>query len=63
MFHTFPRLTLTAALLALAACSSDAPPEAALKTQTDALHKAEDVNKLIDDTAAKQRQAIDEQGQ
>ncbi|MCZ6893468.1 MAG: hypothetical protein O7H40_05405 [Gammaproteobacteria bacterium] len=50
----------TAALLA--ACSGEAPEENVFKAQTDAIGKAEDVNKLIEDAAAKQRAAIDAQG-
>jgi hypothetical protein len=62
MLRTLPSSLSTAVLLALAACSGDAPPEAVLATPAEALHKAEDVNQLIDDAAARQRQAIDEQG-
>ena len=42
----------------LTACSGEAPEENVFKAQTDAIGKAEDVNKLIEDAAAKQRAEI-----
>jgi len=45
----------------LTACSGEAPEENVFKAQTDAIGKAEDVNKLIEDAAAKQRAEIDAQ--
>lgn len=54
-------IVVMSALLVVAACSGDKPPESVLKTQTDALHKAEDVNTMVEDAAATQRQAIDDQ--
>ncbi len=53
-------LTIGTALL-LTACSGEAPEENVFKAQTDAIGKAEDVNKLIEEAAAKQRAAIDAQ--
>ena len=45
----------------LTACSGEAPEENVFKAQTDAIGKAEDVNKLIEDAAEKQRAEIDAQ--
>ncbi|MCB1749583.1 MAG: hypothetical protein KDK06_20595 [Gammaproteobacteria bacterium] len=46
----------------LAGCSGSEPPESAFKGQTEAITKAEDANRAIEEAAAVQRQAIDEQG-
>lgn len=63
MRHRFlPFVLLSAALLG--ACSNEAPDDQALKRQAkQSLKQAEDVNALVQDAAAKQRQAIDEQSQ
>ena len=49
-------------VVVLTACSGEAPEENVFKARTDAIGKAEDVNKLIEDAAEKQRAAIDAQG-
>jgi outer membrane PBP1 activator LpoA protein len=60
---TIARWISTAAAAAmLAACSTEAPEENVFKGQTDAIGKAEDVNKLIEEAAEQQREAIDAQG-
>ncbi len=57
------RATLAAlCVCVLAGCSGGEPEENVFKAQTDAIGKAEDVNKLIEDAADKQRQAIDATG-
>ncbi len=57
------RLLPVAVLLsALAACSEQAPQENVFKAQTDALDKAEAANQMLEDAAAAQRKAIEEQG-
>jgi len=61
MRHRFLPLALLSAAL-LAGCSNEAPDDQALKRQVDqSLKQAEDVNAMVQDAAAKQRQAIDEQ--
>lgn len=48
-------------LLLLAACSDEAPESHVWQSQTDAIKKAENVNKLIMEHDQKQREAIEEQ--
>lgn len=62
---TLPAITL---LLVLASCSdsgsSSAPPaktESVFKTQTEALEKAKQVEKITQDAAAKEKQQVEEQ--
>lgn len=55
-------ILLASALLVLSACSSEEPAENVFKAQTDALGKAEDANKLLEEAAEAQRKAIDAQG-
>lgn len=45
----------------LAACSDDSNGDHAWQEQTQALEKAEDVNRLIMDTDARRRETIEEQ--
>lgn len=47
----------------LAGCSGEAPERTVFDEKTSAIDKAKDVNALIDETAAAQRRAIDEQSQ
>ncbi len=47
----------------LMACSNDTSDAQVLKAQTASIQKAEDVNQLVQDAAAKQREAIDQQSQ
>ena len=47
----------------LAACSGEAPERTVFDDKTDAIGKAEDVNALIEDAAARQRKAIDAQSE
>lgn len=65
MHHHHPARRLCAMLLvALSACADDAPPTANVLTeQTKAIEQAADVNKLVEDAAAAQRQAIEQQSQ
>ncbi len=44
-------------------CSNDNSDVQVLKAQTATIQKAEDVNQLVQDAAAKQREAIDQQSQ
>lgn len=62
-----PRTFLVLALMALAAaCTSEEPESAAGKhvwqEQTDAIKKAQQVEDLVEETAKKQREAIDAMG-
>jgi predicted aminopeptidase len=45
----------------LAGCSDDTSDAQVLKSQTEVIEKAEDVNQIIEDQAQQQRAAIDEQ--
>ena len=63
MRHRLLPFTLLCAAL-LGACSNEAPDDQALKRQVDqSLKQAEDVDALVQDAAAKQRQTIDEQSE
>jgi outer membrane biogenesis lipoprotein LolB len=58
----FRIILLASALFVLSACSGDEPAENVFKAQTDALGKAEEANKLLEEAAEAQRKAIDAQG-
>lgn len=47
----------------LVSCTGEPPERTVFEDQTDAIGKAKDVNKLIEDAAEAQRQAIDAQSQ
>lgn len=48
-------------LLLLAACSDEAPESHVWQSQTDAIKKAENVNKIVMEQAERQREAIEQQ--
>ena len=57
-------IILTLGSLTLLACSGpDSENEHVLQTQMDALDKAQELNQLIDQSALRTREAIDEQSQ
>ncbi len=55
------RMCAVALAVLVTGCSGEAPQENVFKDQTDAIGKAEDVNKLVEEAAAAQRAAIDAQ--
>ena len=58
------RWVLVAGIAAvLVSCTGEPPERNIFEDQTDAIGKAEDVNKLIEDAAEAQRRAIDAQSQ
>ena len=50
-------------LVLLAACAESSNEENVFKAQTDAIGKAEQANEMLEQAAAAQRKAIEEQGQ
>jgi hypothetical protein len=62
-FLRLAKLCAVAALVVLlGACSGEEPQDSAFKAQTDAIDKAEDANKLLEEAAEAQGKAIDAQG-